>query len=238
MRSTTQRCRPSRVAGLDALAGDPDLDVAAGAARGGSAGCRRPCRHAAWRAACGAARRAAGSAGTASISVLEDHAVVAVGPGQEGRERDAAAVDDRWRFVPGLPRSVGFGPTASPPFWPGCWRCPGWPGSSRSGRLRPGGRAGPGAGGPRPRPPASRAAAASRSCREPQPISWGSISQGMPVLSTKRMPVRQARSGTRGRPPLGLGGSGGSSGANDGPQLVGDKGLAHGASVPGAMTRF
>ena len=27
------------------------------------------------------------------------------------------------------------------------------------------------------------------------------------------MPVKQARSGTRGRPPLGLGGSGGSSGA-------------------------
>ena len=48
---------------------------------------------------------------------------------------------------------------------------------------------------------------------EPQPISWGSISQGMPVFSTKMMPVKAARSGTRGRPPLGLGGSGGSSGA-------------------------
>ena len=48
---------------------------------------------------------------------------------------------------------------------------------------------------------------------EPQPISWGSISQGMPDLRTKMMPVKQARSGTRGRPPVGLGGSGGSSGA-------------------------
>ena len=47
----------------------------------------------------------------------------------------------------------------------------------------------------------------------PQPISWGNISQGMPLLSTKRMPVKAARSGTRGRPPLGLGGSGGKSGA-------------------------
>src|ERR687886_1556652 len=47
----------------------------------------------------------------------------------------------------------------------------------------------------------------------PQPISWGSISQGMPLLSTKMMPVKAARSGTRGRPPVGLGGSGGSSGA-------------------------
>jgi hypothetical protein len=47
----------------------------------------------------------------------------------------------------------------------------------------------------------------------PQPISWGSISQGMPLRSTKRMPVKAARSGTRGRPPLGFGISGGNSGA-------------------------
>jgi excisionase family DNA binding protein len=47
----------------------------------------------------------------------------------------------------------------------------------------------------------------------PQPISWGSISHGMPDLSTNRMPVSAARSGTRGRPPLGLGGSSGSSGS-------------------------
>jgi hypothetical protein len=46
----------------------------------------------------------------------------------------------------------------------------------------------------------------------PQPISWGNISQGMPLLSTKRIPVKAARSGTRGRPPFGLGGSGGNSG--------------------------
>jgi len=38
----------------------------------------------------------------------------------------------------------------------------------------------------------------------PQPISWGSISQGMPLLRTKRMPVRAARSETGGRPPFGL----------------------------------
>ena len=47
----------------------------------------------------------------------------------------------------------------------------------------------------------------------PQPSSWGRYSQGKPVLSTNRMPVRAARSGRRGRPPLGLGSSGGSSGA-------------------------
>jgi hypothetical protein len=43
----------------------------------------------------------------------------------------------------------------------------------------------------------------------PQPISLGRYSQGVPVLRTNRIPVKQARSGTRGRPPLGLGGSGG-----------------------------
>jgi hypothetical protein len=48
---------------------------------------------------------------------------------------------------------------------------------------------------------------------DPQPICRGSRSQPMPVRSTKTMPSRQARSGTRGRPPLGLGGSGGRSGA-------------------------
>ena len=47
----------------------------------------------------------------------------------------------------------------------------------------------------------------------PQPSSWGSISHGMPLLRTKTMPVRAARLHRRGRPPLGLGGSGGRSGS-------------------------
>jgi hypothetical protein len=48
---------------------------------------------------------------------------------------------------------------------------------------------------------------------EPQPICGGSISQGMPVMSTKRMPVNTARSGIGGRPPLGRGFCGGSNGS-------------------------
>src|SRR3712207_5146691 len=48
---------------------------------------------------------------------------------------------------------------------------------------------------------------------EPQPISWGSISQGTPLLRTNRIPVRVARSSMRGLPPLGLGGSSGNSGS-------------------------
>jgi hypothetical protein len=43
----------------------------------------------------------------------------------------------------------------------------------------------------------------------PQPISLGRYSHGIPLLSTNRMPVRQARSGVGGRPPLGLGGRAG-----------------------------
>src|SRR3712207_5137628 len=42
---------------------------------------------------------------------------------------------------------------------------------------------------------------------DPHPISPGSISHGMPLFSTKMMPDRAARSGTRGLPPLGLGAS-------------------------------
>ena len=47
---------------------------------------------------------------------------------------------------------------------------------------------------------------------QPQPISSGKYSQGHPLRNTNKMPVRACRSGTRGRPPLGLGGSGGSKG--------------------------
>jgi hypothetical protein len=47
----------------------------------------------------------------------------------------------------------------------------------------------------------------------PQPSSAGSRPQGRPVFSTKMIPVRHARSGTRGRPPFGFGSSFGSSGS-------------------------
>jgi hypothetical protein len=48
---------------------------------------------------------------------------------------------------------------------------------------------------------------------DPQPMTFGSISHGMPLFKTKTMPVRVARSSTRGLPPLGLGGSSGNSGS-------------------------
>lgn len=48
---------------------------------------------------------------------------------------------------------------------------------------------------------------------EPQPISCGSISHGMPLRNTNKMPVSAARSSTGGRPPFGRGGRDGNSGA-------------------------
>jgi hypothetical protein len=48
---------------------------------------------------------------------------------------------------------------------------------------------------------------------DPQPSSCGSICHGIPLRSTNRIPVRRARSETRGRPPFGRGGRAGRSGA-------------------------
>jgi hypothetical protein len=47
----------------------------------------------------------------------------------------------------------------------------------------------------------------------PQPSSFGSSRQGQPVRRTKMFPTKAARLGTRGRPPLSLGGSFGSRGS-------------------------
>lgn len=61
---------------------------------------------------------------------------------------------------------------------------------------------------------------------EPQPISCGSISQGMPLFRTKMMPVRQARFGIVGRPPLGFGLSRGRSGSMISHSSSGTSGVA------------
>jgi hypothetical protein len=69
---------------------------------------------------------------------------------------------------------------------------------------------------------------------EPPPISWGSISQGIPEYRTNRRPVSAARSGRRGRPPLGLGGSGGSNGSISAQSASGNSSLAILGSYPQA----
>ena len=66
---------------------------------------------------------------------------------------------------------------------------------------------------------------------EPQPISWGSHSQGMPVRKTKRMPVMTARLEILGLPPLGFGGSGGRMGSMMSQSASGSSGLAKSVST-------
>jgi hypothetical protein len=145
--------------------------------------------------------------------LLEDGAVMSVGAGQADRERGAASVRNkmalRARFA--AIRRVRAGGT--PPFLAGMlalskqarshsiWSAA--PSSSSSVWCN-----------------CSQTPASCQSRRRrqqvmplPHPSSWGSISHGMPLLRTKMMPVRQARFGTRGRPPFGFGGSGGTSGS-------------------------
>jgi hypothetical protein len=61
---------------------------------------------------------------------------------------------------------------------------------------------------------------------EPQPISWGRYSQGIPVLRTKRMPVKAARCSIGGRPPFGRAGRLGSKGSMSCHNWSGRSGLA------------
>jgi hypothetical protein len=75
---------------------------------------------------------------------------------------------------------------------------------------------------------------------EPQPISRGNISQAMPLFSTNRMPISAARCGRGGRPPFGLGRSGGSSGSITVHRSSGTRDLAihHGTPRPHHRSRF
>jgi len=145
--------------------------------------------------------------------LLERNAVVDIGSGQQEGQRNAAAIRDQ----------VPLGPW----FTSICW--------VRAGRRSPlfaamdelstQARLQSIRSASRNRHSSSRckrshtpAACQSRSRRqqvtpEPHPISAGSISHGMPVRRTNRMPVRTARAGTGGRPPFGFGAARGNSGS-------------------------
>jgi hypothetical protein len=126
--------------------------------------------------------------------------VVAVGGGQQRRQRDAARLGEK---VVLRPRLTAIGWVRSS-FFP--------PRSARTEALST--RARVRSNWPRWRNSASRTACSRRQtparCHrtsrrqhvlpEPQPISGGSICQGSPLRRTNRMPVNAARSGTRGRP--------------------------------------
>ncbi len=145
--------------------------------------------------------------------VLERYAVVDVGPGQQKGERDAVSIRDQMAFG-ARPASVGRVRTCrSAPFLAAMdelsmqARLQSMRSASRSWRSNS-----------QCRRSHTPAACQSRSRRQqvtpdPHPISTGSISHGMPVRSTNKMPVNAARAGTGGRPPFGLGETGGSSGS-------------------------
>jgi len=126
--------------------------------------------------------------------------VVAIGGGQQGRQRDATRLGEN---VVLRPRLTAIGWVRSS-FFP--------PRSARMEALST--RARVRSNWPRWRNSASRTACSRRQtparCHrtsrrqhvlpEPQPISFGSICHGSPLRKTNRMPVNAARSGTRGRP--------------------------------------
>ncbi len=165
-----------------------------------------------------------GTASMASSSTLESCTLAAESTAAKGKPPRSTT---RWRFVPGRPRSTGFAPVFSPPFAPGSSRSPARHGSSRGGRHRPVAGAAPSA-----KPPTRPAPCQSRSRRqhvmpEPHPISGGSSSHGVPVRSTKTMPVSTARSGMRGLPPRGRGGAGRQDRFNLFPEFIAHQRLGH-----------
>ena len=102
----------------------------------------------------------------------------------------------KWRLVPGLPRSVGFGPTSAPPFLhPGCC-CRALPGSSPGPPRLAGAPAAPGIAPARPQPRATRPASARRSCRG-SPVRSAPRATGCPSAARTRClsapPVRRTR---------------------------------------------
>jgi hypothetical protein len=145
--------------------------------------------------------------------LFERHAVMDIGAGQQKGERNALGVRRKMAFCARPASICWIRPRRSAPFLAAMEeestqaRFQSMRSASRSRRSNSWCR--------RVHTPAS---CQSRNRRqqvmpEPQPISSGSISQGMPERSTNRMPVRAARDDTRGRPPLGFGGSAGNNGS-------------------------
>lgn len=158
--------------------------------RGGSGGDRKPCRHAACRAA-GKACRIGNTASTTSFSIPLSCTFPPVRRTASGIPLASVRT---WRFEPGLPRSVGFGPVCAPPFLPQPTRCRGRRAESRWRCVVPGGRGAHAGGGSRRRPPANRAPCASTSCRTHSPFP-GAASPTEPLTAARR----GYRSGRHGR---------------------------------------
>src|SRR5258705_10299690 len=90
--------------------------------------------------------------------------IVAVAAGQRHRQRDPCASVIWWCLEPGRARSTGLGPVLGHPSPPAHASCPPLPATSPAPPPRSAPRAAPRAAAATPRPAASRAAAARRSC--------------------------------------------------------------------------
>ena len=129
--------------------------------------------------------------------------VVSVGAGQANRERHAPPVADQMTLAPALGRSVGFGPVWSPPQTARTEQLS----TTASDQSIWSERASQSSSAKciRSQTPARCQSRRRRQhvIPDPHPSSCGSICQGIPLRRTKTMPVRHARSETRGRPPCG-----------------------------------
>jgi hypothetical protein len=127
-----------------------------------------------------------------------------------------------------------------PLFLPERWRCPASHGATRSDRLAPIIQARPDGDVASRQRPGTLAVCASRSCRCRSPLLEGSIPQGMPLLRTQTIPVSTLRFDKRGRPPLGVGGFAGKSGAPTAHRSSDKSGLLipHAYHSPGLVRRF
>ena len=110
----------------------------------------------------------------------------------------------RSRLLPSLARSVGFGPVWRPQKLPGSNCRPRRPATNQSPRSVPASPAKRSGSVARCPPLASHVTAASKPCPNRSPVPVAASPHGMPLRSTKKIPGRQARSGKRGLPPLGL----------------------------------
>src|SRR5215203_836198 len=191
---------PQSVRAVDALAGDADFD--APRAQGGAA---------AWNVIglIGVSLRWAGAPLPGGPrdrrhgieDRLENGAVVAVGARQAPTQGDAASVDHKMALRARFTAICWIRAGRDAPFLAGMLALSMLARSQSIWSARP--RRSSSTSTKRSQTPA---ACQSRSRRQqvmpdPQPSSAGSISQGMPDWSTKMMPAKHVRSGTRGRPP-------------------------------------
>jgi hypothetical protein len=153
-------------------------------------------------------RRSGRIVSTASSSSLES---CALAPEMVTASGPPARSITRWRLAPNLPRLVGSLPVCSPAREPAHSHDRVTPARSRSAQHLASAVRAPSAASATPRLCPSRRRR-QRVMPLPQAISWGRISHGRPVLRTNRIPSSAVRSAIRGRPPFGLGRSGGRSG--------------------------